>query len=556
MSRRSTAAGHAAESPRTPEPTEPRETGDLAARPPVHLPHGAEEPAGLVEAVLAYEVALQSDDVGALDVFFAPGPDTLRVDAAGPLRGHDAIAAFRRARGGAPTRRVTGIELRPLGADDALVVVLVAVAAGGIGAQTQLWRRDAEAGWRIAVAHVAAPAPAADPRIWRVVGTPLVPAALGAGDGPLAGVAVAVKDLFEIAGHRLGVGNPVFLAEAEPATSTAPAVRALLEAGASVRGIAQTDEFAYSLAGANAHYGTPPNGAVPGALPGGSTSGPASAVALGQADLGLGSDTAGSIRVPASYQGLWGLRTTHGAVPLSGVWPLAPSFDTVGWIARDAATLRAAAVATLGEPSGASASPFGAAPRWLVAAALLEGLEPGVREEVERVAEALGAQEVEIPSPDDLVTIFRTVQPAEAWRSDGAWITAHPGAVAPDIAERFELAEAMPASREQAGRAAMDAARARIDAALGDGVLLVPSASGPAPRADIAPEALGTVRAATLRVTSLAGVAGRPALSAPVLAVPGPWGAPAPVGLCLVGPAGSDVALIDLAVRSLGERRP
>ena len=123
-----------------------------------------------------------------------------------------------------------------------------------------------------------------------------------------------MKDLFEVAGFAVGAGVPAYLAESRPAATSASAVEALVAAGADVIGIAQTDEFAYSVAGRNSHYGTPPNVAAPGSIPGGSSSGPASAVALGQVSIGLGTDTAGSIRVPASYQGLWGLRTSHGAI--------------------------------------------------------------------------------------------------------------------------------------------------------------------------------------------------------------------------------------------------
>ena len=130
-----------------------------------------------------------------------------------------------------------------------------------------------------------------------------------------------MKDLFEVAGFAVGAGVPAYLAESRPAATSASAVEALVAAGADVIGIAQTDEFAYSVAGRNSHYGTLPNVAAPGSIPGGSSSGPASAVALGQVSIGLGTDTAGSIRVPASYQGLWGLRTSHGAIDTAGLLP-------------------------------------------------------------------------------------------------------------------------------------------------------------------------------------------------------------------------------------------
>ncbi|MDQ2103939.1 amidase family protein, partial [Azospirillum isscasi] len=162
----------------------------------------------------------------------------------------------------------------------------------------------------------------------------------GAADGPLAGLRFAVKDLFHIAGLPTGAGNPDWLRTHEVPQETAPAVRRLLDAGARVAGKTLTDELAWSLAGENAHYGTPENPKAPGRIPGGSSSGSASAVAGGAVDFAIGTDTGGSIRLPASYCGLYGLRPTHGAVPLDGSVPLAPSFDTVGWFAREAALLR------------------------------------------------------------------------------------------------------------------------------------------------------------------------------------------------------------------------
>ncbi len=509
----------------------------------VSLPQGVEEPDGLVDAVLAYETALMSDDVAALDAAFAPGSSTLRGDATGLLVGHDAIAAFRRGRGGAPQRQLLALHVRPVDADNALVVAEVAARRGGRGLQTQLWRRDAELGWVVSAAHVSAPAPAVDARIWRTVGTPLV---APHGDGVLDGVGIAVKDLFEVTGFALGVGNPTFLEAAKPAKRTAPALKALLDAGAHVTGIAQTDEFAYSIAGANAHYGTPPNAAVPGALPGGSSSGPASAVASGQADLGLGTDTAGSIRVPASYQGLWGLRPTHDAVSLDGVWPLAPTFDTVGWLTRDPATLHNAVEATLG------ATEQRLAPEFVVAPSLRRDLDAEVLEAFDASVARFSPTEVEIPEPDELLTIFRTIQPAEAWKSDGEWVTANPGTLGPGVRERFEIAEGMSATSEAAAREAMAVARERLDSILGDRILLLPSTSSAAPSALASAEELEAVRGATLRLCSVAGVAGRPALSVPVLSATGPTGRPAPLGLCLVGPRGSDLALVELAADLFG----
>ncbi|QTE28237.1 amidase family protein [Pengzhenrongella sicca] len=394
--------------------------------------------------------------------------------------------------------------------------------------------------------------------IWRVLGDPLV---RGAGAGPLAGQAVAVKDLFDVAGHRVGAGVPAYLAGAAPATAHAYAVGALLAAGADVRGIAQTDEFAYSIAGRNPHSGTPANGAVPGALPGGSSSGPATAVALRQASIGLGTDTGGSIRVPASYQGLWGLRSTHGAVPVGGLVPLAPAFDAVGWLARDGGTLRAAVAATLvaGEQRAAPA-------RYAVAPDAVALADPGVGAAFGAALARLGAAGllgdlavVDTGDLDELAEAFRTVQAAQAWRVHGAWVRAHPGALGDDVAARFAWARSVTADAAAAAGETLAAARARLEALLGERTLLLPSASSAAPPVDVAGGELDLVRARTMRLTCLAGITGRPALSVPVLSVPvlsvpgggghNGGGGSSPVGLCLVGPRCADLALIDMGRR-------
>ena len=567
----------------------------------------------LLEAFEGYEAALMSNDLDALDRYFAAGPGTMRGDAAGLLVGHDRISAFRGLRGGLPPRRIVEVHVRVVDPGTALIMSVSAPVKGGRGLQTQLWQQR-DGAWVISAAHVAAPAPAINPTIWRVVGAPLVPplapsvapesSAVSAVDGAaaadgasdesrlLAGMTVAVKDLFDVGGFAVGAGIPAFLAGASVATADSDAVRALRAAGAAVQGIAQTDEFAYSIAGRNIHYGTPPNPAVPGAIPGGSSSGPASAVALGQATIGLATDTAGSIRVPASYQGLWGIRTTHGAVSARGVHPLAVSFDTVGWIARSAAVLRAAATASFeGAPGegweampdapaetesatetetetesatetvtpGADGGAGSGGTRFVVAPELVAGCDGDVREAFGAVVDVIGASgaygqvdEVELGGLEEVFAAFRTVQGAEAWRADGEWITAHPGLLAPDVAERFEVASAITAEQESAARAVLAEARARFDAVLAGRILLLPSASSAAPRLDAPPETIATVRAATLRMTSVAGTGGYPAVSAPLMSVPSAGGS-APVGLCLVGGRGTDLALIDVAAE-LAER--
>jgi amidase len=157
----------------------------------------------------------------------------------------------------------------------------------------------------------------------------------GRPEGPLRDLRFAAKDLFDVAGHPTGAGNPDWLVSHEIALRSSPIVDSLLGAGATLMGKVLTDELAYSLHGDNAHYGAPLNARAPDRVTGGSSSGSAAAVAAGLVDFALGTDTGGSTRVPASYCGLWGLRTTHGLLPTEGLVPLHPSYDTVTWLARD-----------------------------------------------------------------------------------------------------------------------------------------------------------------------------------------------------------------------------
>ncbi|WP_402464473.1 AtzH-like domain-containing protein [Isoptericola aurantiacus] len=514
-------------------------------------------PPDLLEAFTRYEAAIVANDLDTLDASFAPGESTLRGDAAGLLVGHEAISAFRGTRGGVPPRRIERIEHRELGPDVALLVSVSRYATGGTGLQTQVWQRLGGT-WLITAAHVT-PRPAAlDRSIWRTVGTPFLQ---GAWEGPLAGLTVAVKDLFAIQGYRIGAGNPTYLDGARRESSTAPAVSDLLRGGASLRGIARTDELAYSIAGDNAHYGTPPNGALPGALPGGSSSGPASAVATGQAEVALATDTAGSVRVPASYQGLWGLRTTHGLVPRQGMLPLAQSFDTVGWLTRDGDTLQRVADWCLSyDGSESTESVYGESGRDLpwrfaVPSELLAVVEPDTREAFDGFLAALAARpdaprvdQVSIGDPEEILAAFRTVQGAEAWRNDGAWVQEHPGALGPAVAARFRAAARVTAQDEAAARSALAPLGERVRGLVADAVLLLPTVPGPAPLRTSGGERVDAVRTATLQLTAPAAVAGLPALSAPLLTVGSLLG-PAPVGVCLVARADTDIALVRLARR-------
>ncbi|MFB9176999.1 amidase family protein [Dactylosporangium sucinum] len=368
----------------------------------------------------------------------------------------------------------------------------------------------------------------ADPTVWRVKGMPLAPAT---GHGPLDGLRIAVKDLFAVTGFAVGGGNPAWLAEALPAHEDAPAVARLRAAGAVVQGIAHTDELAYSLSGTNVHYGTPPNPAAPDRVTGGSSSGPASAVATGHADVGLGTDTGGSIRVPASCCGLFGLRPTHGAVPTEGVLPLAPSFDTVGWITADAGTL--ARVGDVLLPDGPDRLP-----RRLVCLGGTEG-------EAGRYGLPVSAVTLSTwDDPDPLLLAFRQVQAAEAWRAHGKWIEAHPRALAADVEGRFRFGAGVDAATEDGARARLAAWRGELLDLLGDDAWLVLPAGGPGHPRELSLADKDAWRRETLRCAVPASAYGLPSVSVPSVTRAA---ASPPAGIAVVAPPGQDRALLRLA---------
>ena len=372
-----------------------------------------------------------------------------------------------------------------------------------------------------------------DPSIWRVHGTPLLPQV---SPGPLDGLGVAVKDVFAVGGFGVGAGNPRWLAQAPAEAEDAWAVAALRRAGAAVNGIAQTDELAFSLSGVNTHYGTPPNPAAPALVTAGSSSGPAAAVASGQADIGLGTDTAGSIRVPASVCGLFGMRPTHGAVPADGVLHLAPSFDTVGWLAADPSVLRTAGLVLLGS-SGGPRPPY--PPRRLMSIDLTNDFVYHLSGTLDAEVCPPGTSIPSIPDSAELLTAFRTVQAAEAWQLHGQWITASPGALHPDVEARFRVGADVDAGARRRAAEVIAAYRTRMLDALGDDTWLVlPAAAGPGHARNASRAEMDAWRQATLRYTVIASAFGLPSCVMPGDTRP-------PVGTALVGPPGADHALLE-----------
>lgn len=363
----------------------------------------------------------------------------------------------------------------------------------------------------------------------------------GKPSGPLAGLTFGAKDIYDVEGHMTGCGSPAWAATHAPATAHAAPVAMLLDAGACLVGKTHTDEIAYSLMGVNAHYGSPINSAAPDRVPGGSSSGSVAAVAAGLIDIGLGSDTGGSVRLPASFCGVFGLRTTHGRLSLAGTMPLAPSFDTVGWFTRDLAGLDRVAAA------------YGLAPASPGPVRLLLPVDCWAAAEAEVVAAVVPTlarlQAVHGPAlpvvlaPEGLpawVDAFRICQAAEIWQTHGAWVEAVKPDFGPGVADRFRMAAGIGKEAWMAAQALRERIRAGLEALLGAGAMLVlPTSPGPAPRRDADDQALDSFRGRALQLLCPAGLGGLPQVSLPAGEVEG-----APVGLSLVCARGTDRALL------------
>jgi len=368
------------------------------------------------------------------------------------------------------------------------------------------------------------------------------------GSGPLDGLTVAVKDLIDVAGHRTSCGNPRWRETHPPAAAHAVAVELLLGAGARLVGKTISDELAFSIVGENAHYGTPRNPAAPGRVPGGSSSGSASAVAGGECDLGLGTDTTGSVRVPAASCGLVGMRPTHGRVSLAGVMPFAPSFDTVGAIARDLPTLTRA----MRVLAGLEERPAGPPPRVALVREAWALAEPAVVDAGRAWLAAHGVHAAEVGlaelagaegrDPASWLTTHCQLQWAEIAASLGSWVASARPRFGDLIAANFRLLEQIERNRLGEQVARRERLAARLARALAEaGLLCIPTTSAPPPRTGHAfdDRTRDTYLTPTLTLQTFASIARLPQVTIPAGLVDG-----APVGVSFLAGPGEDARLL------------
>ncbi len=362
----------------------------------------------------------------------------------------------------------------------------------------------------------------------------------------LKGLGLAVKDLFHIKGLPTAAGSPDWQATHDIPQATNTCVATMLNAGANFKGKTITDELAYSLHGQNKHYAPLVNPVAPAHIPGGSSSGSAVAVSAHLADIGLGTDTGGSIRVPASYQGLWGLRTTHGLLPCDNMVALAPSFDTIGWMTRDLDTLQKVAHTCIDntKQSTIKVNPcFGIATPLFANTAHSSVCNKWLTELADNNrCVALTEEQLDLFKLQTAAT-FRSLQGSEIWQQHGEWIEKVQPDIAKDIMLRLAWCKTITTQDVTLAKAQQKVVIDHINALFDDiDVLVIPTTPGVAPRCDADETTLANDRNALLALTAIAGLAGLPQLHLPLFTLHN-----APCGLSLVGKKGNDLALLALA---------
>ena len=368
----------------------------------------------------------------------------------------------------------------------------------------------------------------------------------GARDGPLAGLTFAAKDLFDVAGFPTGGGNHDWARSNPVPTKHAWAVQTLLDAGAKLIGKTITDEVSLGILGENAFDGTPLNTKAPDRVPGGSSSGSAAAVAAGLCDTALGTDTGGSVRVPASFCGLYGIRPTHGRLDVTGMLPQAPSSDTTGWFARDADTFARVSSVLLGETIAdtlptrliVAVDAFGFAD-----AAVAHALQPMVA----KLSILIGSARDEILAPQGLSVwsrAQRTLQPHEAWQTFRPWVERDNPRMAFNVARGLIAGSTIPEADRSWAELMRQEARARMAYLLPPGTILcLPTTPFPAPKKGLPLPVRGPLRDRIGCLCAQGGLTGTPQLSLPGTTVDG-----LPIGLSIIGGRETDAMLVAVAL--------
>ncbi len=362
--------------------------------------------------------------------------------------------------------------------------------------------------------------------------------------GPLSGLKFAVKDMFDLEGRTCSFGTPDWKRTHSPATKNAPSVQQLLDAGAHLKFNACADELACSLDGINVHYGTPINAQAPDRIPGGSSSGSASLVARGEVDFALGTDTAGSVRVPASYCGIFGFRPSHDYISIEGVCPLGASFDTVGVFATSSDLLELASDVLLRVDRNyvaADSTPT----NLIIPEQFASVLDPLIAPYMMAFVEVLKKRFSTVKEQNfykharDVYDVFSIVRAREAWSAHAEWLETVKPNLAASIRQRIYSCRTISDDDFERGSTARANLLSRSEQVVdSNSFICLPTTWGFPPLKSAGEGELQDNRNRNIVITTLASCYGFPQVTIPI-----PVGR-MKLGISLLGAKGSDKALL------------
>ena len=374
------------------------------------------------------------------------------------------------------------------------------------------------------------------------------PLLAGKSSGALKDLSFGLKDVFDVAGYPTSFGSPDWLRTHEIPTETAPIVTQLLDAGSTLVGKTHTDELTYSILGMNAHFGTPVNPLSPERVPGGSSSGSAVAVAGGLVDFAIGSDTGGSVRLPASFCGIYGIRPTHGKISLQHARPLAKSFDTLGWFARDTKTLLNVGRVLLEDESTQAPEFKIIIPKQALAVLTNELQEIFLQNMKELFKDfQVEEQDLEWMQLRNFAETFRVIQAREIWLEHGQWASQNLEHFGPGIKQRFLIAKDISEEAASSARDVRKTIQEHLNQSLTPNTLfLVPTASNLAPMLTSSAEELEQFRKDTFQLVSIAGLGGLPQVNIPAFKINSSG-----FGISLIGAQHADIKLLEFIHKNL-----
>ena len=359
--------------------------------------------------------------------------------------------------------------------------------------------------------------------------------------GPLSDLTFVVKDMCEIKGFKSSCGNPDFYEKCEVAGDFAPFLKNILNKGATLKGITICDEFFYSLIGENGHYGTPANLNAPGCVPGGSSSGSAAALTTNLYDFSIGSDTGGSVRVPASFCGLLGIRPTHNRINTKGIYPMAPTFDTVGWFARDINTFKKIGFNILNQQDKSKSS----FKDFVIAEDILELANSDIinlfNNYINNSFPEIKKIRLSKHNKDVIADNFRILQGGEIVENVIPWILKNKPKISPEINNRIEMA--IKITKDEINQAVKfrENLKKEIELTLPEGLIaLFPTTPFSSPKCGQSDEQLSSYRKKLMEFTSIAGMTSRPQISIPKFKDNS-----GPIGISLLGWRYSDEILLE-----------